>query len=43
VLEQQKAQATDGLSAVDHTYKVPGSQRPANAATRKRCVCCLFA
>jgi splicing factor 3B subunit 2 len=37
VLEQQKAPATDGLAAVDHTYKVPGSQRPANASTRKRC------
>lgn len=38
VLEQEKAPASDGLAAVDHTYKVPGSQRPANAATRKRCV-----
>lgn len=37
VLEQQKAPSSDGLAAVDHTYKVPGGQRPANAAARKRC------
>ena len=42
VLEQQKAPSTDGLAAVDHTYKVPGSQRPANAAARKRCATALF-
>jgi hypothetical protein len=44
VLEQQKARPTDGLSAVDHTYKIPSNARPANAAARKRCVslACAF-
>lgn len=43
VLEQQKAPATDGLAAVDHTYKMPSSARPANASARKRCGACVHA
>lgn len=37
VLEQEEtAAAAEGLSAVGHTYKIPNSARPANAAARKR-------
>lgn len=39
VLEQQDtAAAAEGLAAVGHTYKMPSSARPANAAARKRYV-----